>query len=39
MKKENAFKWTEKQDKAFETLKQACIKLPVLVIFCSGEPL
>jgi transposase InsO family protein len=38
-KKENAFKWTDKQDKAFETLKQACIEPPVLVTFRSGEPL
>jgi hypothetical protein len=38
-KKENAFKWTDRQDKAFETLKQACIEPLVLVTFRSGEPL
>jgi hypothetical protein len=32
-KKENPFNWTEKHDKAFDTLKQACIELLVLVAF------
>jgi transposase InsO family protein len=38
-KKENPFNWTEKHDKAFDTLKQACIEPPVLVAFRNGEPL
>jgi hypothetical protein len=38
-KKENPFNWTKKHDKAFDTLKQACIKPPVLVAFRNGEPL
>jgi hypothetical protein len=38
-KKENAFKWTDKADKAFRALKEACISPPVLIAFRSGEPL
>jgi hypothetical protein len=38
-KKENPWDWTKEQDEAFETLKQACVKPPVLVSFRSNEPL
>jgi transposase InsO family protein len=38
-KKENAFKWTEKHDEAFDKLRAACIEPPVLVSFRSGEAL
>jgi transposase InsO family protein len=38
-KKENAFEWTDKADKAFHTLKEACVEPPVLVTFRNGEPL
>jgi hypothetical protein len=36
-KKDRLFEWTEKQDKLFQTIKEACINLPVLVPFQSGE--
>jgi hypothetical protein len=38
-RKETPWKWTEKQDEAFTTLKDACIAPPVLIAFRSGEPL
>ena len=38
-KKETTFEWTKKHDKAFESLKQACIEPPVLVSFRSNEAL
>jgi transposase InsO family protein len=38
-KKDRPFEWTEKQDKSFQTIKEACINPPVLVPFRSGEPL
>jgi hypothetical protein len=37
-KKEEAWKWGESQEKAFETLKEACIKEPVLKMFVAGHP-
>jgi transposase InsO family protein len=38
-KKDVPFEWTDKHNKAFETLKQACVEPPVLVTFRTGEPL
>ena len=38
-KKETPWNWTEKQETAFQTLKEACISPPVLIAFRSGEPL
>lgn len=38
-RKDTPFVWTEAQEQAFQTLKQASIAPPTLVAFRSGEPL
>jgi transposase InsO family protein len=38
-RKDTPFKWDSDQDRAFETLKQACIEPPTLITFESGKPL
>lgn len=38
-KKEEPWKWTEEQESAFQQLKEACVKEPVLIPFTSGKPL
>jgi hypothetical protein len=37
--KDTPFKWDSDQNRAFEILKQACIKPPTLITFESGKPL
>ncbi|KAI7216676.1 hypothetical protein KC365_g13172 [Hortaea werneckii] len=37
-KKDTKFMWTEKQEKAFQQLKRACIQSPTLMLFDTNKP-
>ena len=37
-KKDTRFIWTEKQERAFQQLKQACIQSPTLMLFDTKKP-